>query len=152
MERHDRDSYTLASKLPAFLIASEAQVESIFEEQLKKCGVEYFDYFLLHNLNKILYNGIDGKGGTVKSCHMFEHIHVMLHGIPAFDFIHTYNSCQLQPNPTFAAELNYLKGQLAKSGWTVKDKLPEEKVLLEDGTDVTEEVTKAEKWLMENSF
>lgn len=36
--RHERDSYTLASKLPVFMIQQEEQVESIFEEQRKKCG------------------------------------------------------------------------------------------------------------------
>ena len=74
VERHDRTDYTLASKLPAFMITEEAQVEPIFAEQLRKCGVAYFDYYLLHNLNKILYHGRDGKGGPVKTCRMFEHL------------------------------------------------------------------------------
>ena len=41
--RYDRDSYTLASKLPAFIIQQEKQVETIFEEQRNKCGVKFFD-------------------------------------------------------------------------------------------------------------
>ncbi len=68
VERHDRDSFLLASKLPSFAITEEAQVQKIFEEQLEKCGVDYFDYFLLHNLNKILY----AEDGPVHTCHMFE--------------------------------------------------------------------------------
>ena len=72
VERYDRNRYTLASKLPAFFIADEAQARTIFAEQLEKCGVEYFDYYLLHNLNKILYDGLNGKEGTVKTAHMFE--------------------------------------------------------------------------------
>ncbi len=319
VERHDRDSYTLASKLPAFLITSEDQVEKIFAEQLEKCGVEYFDYFLLHNLNKVLYNGMDGKGGVVKTCHMFEHMKewkesgkirhlgfsfhddaetldeilmdhpevefvqiafnyydyeapfiqarkcyevirkhncqmvvmepvkggmlakvpertreamkemhpdlseaswairfaggfsgvlavlsgmsnleqvqdnisymsdfqpldqaehkvledavenyqeqwelkpasmealskVTFHALPVSSLIHTYNSCLLQPDPAFAAEHNYLKGQTAKFGRAVQDKLPKETVVLEDGTDITDEVARAEQWLVEHSF
>ncbi len=55
VDRYQRDQYVLASKFPTFNLPSEDQVESIFLEQLDKCGVEYFDYYLLHNLNRILY-------------------------------------------------------------------------------------------------
>ena len=68
VQRHDRNTYTLASKLPAFSITEEEQVEKTFNEQLSKCGVEYFDYYLLHNLNRSLYDTY------VKSCKMFEHM------------------------------------------------------------------------------
>lgn len=67
-ERYDREQYVLATKLPAFSITSEEQPRKIIEEQLQKCGVEYFDYYLLHNLNRILYDT------TVKSCKMFEQV------------------------------------------------------------------------------
>ena len=68
VKRHERSSFNLASKLPAFAIQKEEEVEKIFHEQLNKCGVDYFDYFLLHNVNKILYNT------TIPSCKMFEHM------------------------------------------------------------------------------
>lgn len=47
---HPRDSFTVASKMPTMLLKSQNQVTEIFEEQLEKCGVDYFDYYLLHNL------------------------------------------------------------------------------------------------------
>lgn len=50
VKRHDRNSYTLASKLPTMFLKSKEDCERIFNEQLEKCGVEYFDYYLLHNL------------------------------------------------------------------------------------------------------
>ncbi|MBQ9616688.1 MAG: aldo/keto reductase [Selenomonadaceae bacterium] len=56
VKRHPRDSYTLATKLPTFAITEKAQVAQIFEEQLKKCGVDYFDYYLLHNIQNHLYD------------------------------------------------------------------------------------------------
>lgn len=68
VSRHPRDSFRLASKLPTFAITEETQVEQIFSEQLKKCGVDYFDYYLLHNVNGIRYNQI------ISQCHMFEHM------------------------------------------------------------------------------
>ena len=52
VERHDRSRFLLASKFPTFAMVPESQVEAIFEEQLEKCGVSYFDYYLLHNLNR----------------------------------------------------------------------------------------------------
>ena len=36
-------------------------------------GVEYIDYYLLHNLQNAYYDGMDGKGGIVKTTHLFEH-------------------------------------------------------------------------------
>lgn len=56
VERHDRNSFTLASKFPTFLFPQGEKVEAVFREQLQKCGVGYFDYYLLHNLNRFLYD------------------------------------------------------------------------------------------------
>lgn len=56
VERHKRDSFTLATKLPTFIITEKAQIAKIFEEQLGKCGVDYFDYYLLHNIQNHLYD------------------------------------------------------------------------------------------------
>lgn len=51
VERHDRESFTLATKLPTMMLKTKDDVERIFNEQLEKCGVEYFDYYLLHCLD-----------------------------------------------------------------------------------------------------
>ena len=53
VERHPREAFTLATKLPLALMkdSAPADQERIFNEQLEKCGVTYFDYYLLHNLN-----------------------------------------------------------------------------------------------------
>ena len=50
VKRHKRDSFTVASKLPTMFLKKEGDQERIFDEQLEKCGVDYFDYYLLHNL------------------------------------------------------------------------------------------------------
>jgi predicted aldo/keto reductase-like oxidoreductase len=52
LSRYDRNSYKLATKMPLMMLRQEEQVETIFEEQLKKCRVDYFDYYLLHNINR----------------------------------------------------------------------------------------------------
>ncbi|MDR0597065.1 MAG: aldo/keto reductase [Treponema sp.] len=52
LSRYDRNSYKLATKMPLMMLQREEMVENIFEEQLKKCRVEYFDYYLLHNVTR----------------------------------------------------------------------------------------------------
>ena len=50
LARHPRDKWLLASKYPGHQIAERYDPAAIFEEQLQKCGVEYFDFYLLHNI------------------------------------------------------------------------------------------------------
>ncbi len=51
VERHPRDSFTVASKLPAGYLKSEAEQEEVFNKQLEKTGLKYFDYYMVHNVN-----------------------------------------------------------------------------------------------------
>ncbi|MBQ9031062.1 MAG: aldo/keto reductase [Parasporobacterium sp.] len=319
VERHPRDSFTVATKFPTFLLKEESEIEPIFASQLKNLGVEYIDYYLLHNFQTVYYDGIDGKGGIVKTAHLFDHankwladgrirhlgfsfhssaklldriltehpevefvqipfnyidceselvqamasyevirrhgklavfmepvkggglsmvpaavekklkemnpnasiaswairfagsfdgvicnlsgmstleqvkdnIHTVqtleplsdhekqqlrevvkiykdagpigadlskyaglkLHGAPVTGILEAYNMCQLQPDPGFADDNNYLKNTVAEeSHLDFFGELPDEKVILADGTDATEEVLKAERWLIEHSF
>lgn len=55
VKRHARDSFTLATKLPTMFLKEQGDQERIFAEQLEKCGVDYFDYYLLHNLGVTYY-------------------------------------------------------------------------------------------------
>jgi len=59
VERHPRSSFTLATKLPTMFLKAEGDQERIFAEQLSKCGVDYFDYYLLHNLNTANYRTVE---------------------------------------------------------------------------------------------
>ena len=319
VERHPRDSFTVATKFPTFSLKEESEIEPIFASQLDNLGVDYIDYYLLHNFQTVYYDGIDGKGGIVKTAHLFEHANkwlaegkirhlgfsfhssaklldriltehpevefvqipfnyidceselvqamdayrvirkhgkmavfmepvkggglsivpetvakklkemdpkasiaswairfagsfdgvicnlsgmstleqvkdnsntvqtmepltkdemiklkevvaiykdagpvggdltkykgLKLHGAPVTAILETYNMCQLQPDPGFADDNNYLKNTIAEEAHLdCFGTLPEEKVILPDGTDVTEEVRKAEQWLIAHSF
>ena len=55
VERHPRESFTLATKLHANYIHSLDDRDAIFNEQLRKTGVSYFDYYLLHDLREEHY-------------------------------------------------------------------------------------------------
>ena len=319
VERHPRDSFTIATKFPTFDLKKEEEIEPIFARQLKNLGVDYIDYYLLHNFQTVYYDGIDGKGGVIKICRLFDHalrwkaegkirhlgfsfhssaelldriltehpevefvqialnyidwesefvqakkcydvirrhgkevvimqpvkggglaivpetvrkalkemdanasivswalrfvgsldgvicalsgmstleqvkenIHTFqklipltetekeklrdivklykeagpvgadlsrfkdlkLHGAPVTGIMEAYNICQLQPDPGFTDDNNYLKNVIAEQAHLdCFGELPEEKIILADGTDATKEVLQAERWLIENSF
>lgn len=319
VERHPRDRFTIATKFPTFDLKKEEEIEPIFARQLENLGVDCIDYYLLHNFQTVYYDGVDGTGGVIKTCHLFDHalkwkeagkirrlgisfhssadlldriltehpviefvqialnyidwesefvqagkcyevirqhgkevvimqpvkggglaevpeaarnalkgmdseasivswalrlagsldgvicilsgmstleqmqentqafkvlspltegerrqLHevvrlykdagpvgadlsrfegLTLHGAPVTGIMEAYNICQLQPDPGFTDDNNYLKNVIAaKAHLDCFGQLPEEKVILEDGTDATAEVLKAERWLIENSF
>lgn len=319
VERHPRNSFTVATKFPTFDLKKEEEIEPIFAKQLENLGVDYIDYYLLHNFQTVYYDGIDGKGGVIKTCHLFDHalrwkaegkirhlgfsfhssaelldriltehpevefvqialnyidwesefvqakkcydvirwhgkevvimqpvkggglaivpetvrkalkemdanassvswalrfagsldgvicalsgmstleqvkedtqtfrnlvpltetekekLHdivklykeagpvgadlsrfkdLKLHGAPVTGIMEAYNICQLQPDPGFTDDNNYLKNVIAEQAHLdCFGELPEEKIILADGTDATEEVLQAERWLIENSF
>ena len=319
VERYPRDAFTVATKFPTFSLKTEDEIEPIFARQLENLGVDYIDYYLLHNFQTVYYDGVDGKGGVVKTCHLFDHANqwvrdgkvkhlgfsfhssaklldrilaehpevefvqiplnyidweselvqardayevirkhgkqvvimepvkggglsmvpetveaalkamdpnasvaswamrftgslegvicnlsgmstleqvrdnintvqnlaplteaekeklheivklykdagpigadlskyegLTLHGAPVTAILEAYNMCQLQPDPGFSDDNNYLKNTIAEEAHLdIFGTLPEERVILADGTDVTEEVRKAEQWLIENSF
>ena len=89
VDRYPRDSFKIATKMPLFVITEESQLEPIFEEQLKNCGVEYFDYYMLHNVsgftetawkNVDLYSFIEKK----KQEGFIKHIGISTHGNAEF--------------------------------------------------------------------
>ena len=320
IERHPRENVLIATKFPTFILKTEDEIEPIFAQQLKNLGVDYIDYYLLHNFQTVYYDGVDGNGGVVKTCHLIDHalkwkadgkikhlgfsfhsspelldriltenpefefvqipvnymdwnselvrareayevirrhgklvvimepvkggglamvpekvkerlnemdadasvaswamrftggldgvicnlsgmstleqvkdnIHTVqslnpltedekeqllgdvvrtykdagpygadlsrfagltLHGVAVTAIMEGYSVCQLQPDPGFSDENNYFKNVVAeKAHLDIFGELPEEKVILSDGTDVTEEVRAAEQWLIQNSF
>lgn len=52
MKNYPRDSFYLATKLPMWKVESKEMVREIFNEQLNKLQMEYFDFYLLHSLDK----------------------------------------------------------------------------------------------------
>lgn len=63
VERHPRESFMLADKMPTWMITKNEDYRRIFNEQLDKCGVDYFDYYLLHTLGVSLYENSVKHGG-----------------------------------------------------------------------------------------
>ena len=63
--RHPRESYILADKLTAPYFQSEADIRPFFESQLQICGVNYFDFYLMHAQSKEIFK-------KFKACRAYE--------------------------------------------------------------------------------
>ena len=63
VQRYARDRFFLASKMPVWLVKEYADYGKYFEEQLKKCQVEYFDFYLLHAMSKDRVKEAENLGG-----------------------------------------------------------------------------------------
>jgi len=63
--RYPRDSYILTNKLSVNYFDSNEEIRPLFEEQLKICGVDYFDFYLMHAQNR-------GSYEKYKRCRAYE--------------------------------------------------------------------------------
>ncbi len=56
VDRYPRERFQLATKMPLRDFKDEEDLEKIFAEQLENCGVDYFDFYLLHNMGHNVYD------------------------------------------------------------------------------------------------
>lgn len=52
LKKYPRESFFLADKLPIWMCSKPSDMEKVFQKQLDRTGVDYFDFYLLHSLNK----------------------------------------------------------------------------------------------------
>lgn len=117
---YPRESFYLATKYPGHQISSSYDPAAVFEEQLQKCGVDYFDFYLLHNVyDKSIHTYLDPKWGIVdyfveqKKRGRIRHLGFSTHGSLACmeEFLNRCGEhmefCQIQ--------LNYLDWTLQKA-------------------------------------
>lgn len=65
VKRYERDSFILTDKLTTHFFKKEEEIRPLFESQLANAGVDYFDYYLMHAMNRDFYQ-------KYISCHAFE--------------------------------------------------------------------------------
>lgn len=63
--RYPREKYILTDKLTSSFFKTEADIRPFFESQLEACGVDYFDFYLMHSQGA-------GNYGHYKECHAYE--------------------------------------------------------------------------------
>ena len=72
VDRYPRERYILADKMPILRVKASEEYSRYFEEQLSRCGVDYFDYYLLHNMGKERYTNTLKYGGFEFICGLKE--------------------------------------------------------------------------------
>ena len=89
LSKYPRDSYYLATKYPGHQVLDSYDPSTIFEEQLKKCGVDYFDFYLLHNISESSISVyLDERWGIIdyfveqKRLGRIKHLGFSTHGLP----------------------------------------------------------------------
>ena len=121
VKRYPRDSFYLATKLPAWCIHCEEDIDRIFEEQCTRAGVDYFDFYLLHSLedgnNYDTYEKYDcfSWGLKKKEEGKIKHFGFSFHGSPEL----LEKVLDLHPQVEFVQiQLNYAdwKNPVVKSG------------------------------------
>lgn len=108
---YDRNSFFLADKFPGHELRSSYDPAAIFEEQLKKCGVDYFDFYLLHNVHESSIDTyLDPRWGIIEYLkeqrrigrirHLGFSCHMKLDGMRRFLELHGKDMefCQIQLN------------------------------------------------------
>lgn len=119
LNRHERDEFMIATKFPGYDVNNMDKVEEIFEKQLQKTSMEFFDFYLIHNVcEKNINEYLDPKFGIMpyllkqKEAGRIRHLGFSAHGDIACmtRFLEAYGEhmefCQIQ--------LNYLD-------WTFQD-------------------------------
>ena len=90
VRRYPRDQFMLATKLPAWCMKTKEDRDLIFNEQLERCGVDYFDFYLLHSIedggNGETYERLDcyNWGLQKKAEGRIRHFGFSFHGSPAY--------------------------------------------------------------------
>ena len=89
LSKYPRESYYLATKYPGHQVLDSYDPAVIFEHQLKKCGVDYFDFYLLHNVSETSIDVfLDKRWGIIdylleqKRLGRIKHLGFSTHGLP----------------------------------------------------------------------
>lgn len=139
LNEYPRDSFYLATKYPGHQILSAGYDPSaIFEEQLEKCGVDYFDFYLLHNVyEKSIETYMDPNWGIVdyfkeqKKLGRIKHL-----GFSA----HAQTECLKSFLDYCGDDMEFCQIQLNYLDWTLQDAKAKYELLTERGIPV---------WVME---
>lgn len=136
--RYPRQSYYLATKFPGYDLANMDKVKAIFDEQLKKCGVEYFDFYLFHNVCEMNIDAyLDERHGIYaylteqKKNGRIRHLGFSAHG-----------SCAVMKRflDAYGSQMDFCQIQLNWLDWTFQDAKAKVELLREYGLPI---------WVME---
>ena len=119
LSRYLRESYRIATKFPGHMIMETYDAPGVFEEQLRRCRVDYFDYYLLHNVyENSMATYLDPRWGIVpylveqRKAGRIRHLGFSTHAdLPVLkEFLDTYG-----------AEMEFCLIQLNYVDWTLEN-------------------------------
>ncbi len=117
--KYPRESYYLATKFPGYDLSNMPKVKEIFEKQLEKCGVEYFDFYLFHNVCEMNIDAyLDEKYGIYaylmeqKKNGRIKHLGFSAHG--SYDVMKRFLEA-------YGADMEFCQIQLNYLDWTFQD-------------------------------
>ncbi len=134
LARYPRERYFLATKFPGYDLSNMDKVETIFEEQLRKCGVDYFDFYLFHNVCEMNIDAyLDPKYGIFdylvaqKRAGRIRHLGFSAHG-----------SCEVMRRflEAYGKEMEFCQIQLNYLDWGFQDAKGKVDLLREYGLPV----------------
>ncbi len=114
LQKYPRESFYLATKFPGYDLVNMDKVEEIFEKQLEKTGMEYFDFYLIHNVyERNIDPYLDPKYGILdyllkqKENGRIKHLGFSIHG--SFDVMKKFMDSEYGKHMEFCQiQLNYL--------------------------------------------
>ncbi len=130
LKKYPRESFKLATKLPSWLLNTEEDVERLFHEQLKKCQVDYFDYYLLHALDEEKFERCERTKAyefisRMKAEGKIRHIGFSFHAKP-----------EMLEKIVKAHEWDFAQIQINYLDWTLQDAKRQYAILEENGIPV----------------
>ena len=129
LSKYPRENFYLATKFPGYDLNNMDKAEEIFEKQLQKCQVEYFDFYLIHNVCEMNINAyLDPKFGIKdyfvkqKAAGRIKHLGFSVHGTldTMLKFLEGYGDC-----------IEFCQIQLNFLDWEFQDAKSKVKVLNE---------------------
>lgn len=130
MKKYPRESFKLATKMPPWRLKKEEDVEEIFKEQLLKCQVEYFDFYLMHALDEEKFNLCEKFHVYEFLCRMKEEGRIRKLG---FSF---HAKPQVLEKIVSAHAWDFAQIQLNYLDWTLQDAKRQYEILEEHGIPV----------------
>lgn len=109
LKKYPRNTYYLANKMPSWFCKKEEDVDNLFNEQLDRCKVDYFDFYLLHSVTNKNYPisqrlNVVKKLISYKEKGLIKHLGFSFHGDVALlkqillDYPNVFEFVQLQIN------------------------------------------------------
>lgn len=135
LKAYPRDSYYLASKYPGHQVDPKVtNPAEIFEDQLRKCQVAYFDFYLLHNVNEMSLEAyLDPKWGIVEYLKEQKRLGRIRHlGFST----HAAMPCLKRFLEVWGEDMEFCQIQLNWLDWTLQDAKGKYELLTERGIPV----------------